>query len=85
MSKVFESSMKAVSDIHDGASILIGGFGICGMAHNLCFALSERENVGNFHLISNAGGMDNWGAGLLFEKKKVSSIIASRVGPACKA
>tara|TARA_Y100000588_G_scaffold977_1_gene1310 strand:- start:4703 stop:5401 length:699 start_codon:yes stop_codon:yes gene_type:complete len=85
MSKIFESSTAAVADIHDGASILIGGFGICGMAHNLCAALSVREKVGNFHLISNAGGMDNWGVGLLFEKKQVSSIIASRVGPACKA
>ncbi len=85
MSKIFDSSASAVADIHDGSSILIGGFGICGMAHNLCSALSKRENVGNFHIISNAGGMDNYGVGLLFEKKKVSSIIASRVGPACKA
>ena len=39
MSKTFDSSASAVADIHDGASILIGGFGICGMAHNLCLSL----------------------------------------------
>lgn len=77
--------MEAVSDIPNGASILVGGFGICGMAHNLCKALSNRKDVGDFHLVSNAGGMDGWGVGLMFENRQIRSIIASRVGPACKA
>jgi len=85
VSKVFPSSAAAVADIPDGATILIGGFGIVGMAHNLCKALAERGDAGNFTLVSNAGGMDGWGAGLLFEAKKVRAVIASRVGPACKA
>jgi 3-oxoacid CoA-transferase subunit A len=41
--------------------------------------------VDGFRLVSNAGGMNGWGSGLLFEGKKVRSIIASRIGPACKA
>ncbi len=77
--------MEAVSDIPRGASILIGGFGICGMAHNLCKALSERKEVGDFHLVSNAGGVDGWGVGMMFENRQIRSIVASRVGPACKA
>ncbi len=85
MSKIVSNSKDAVSDIPEGASILIGGFGICGMAHNLCKALSEREGVGDFHLVSNAGGMDGWGAGAMFENRQVRSIVASRVGPACRA
>ncbi len=85
MAEIMGSSLDAVADIPDGATILIGGFGICGMPHNLCKALSLREDAGNFHLVSNSGGMDGWGSGLLFEGKKVSSIIASRIGPACKA
>ena len=85
MSKVVLSSMEAVSDIPSGASILIGGFGICGMAHNLCKAMSIRRDVGDFHLVSNAGGIDGWGVGMMFENRQVRSIIASRVGPACKA
>ena len=85
MSKIVLSSKEAVSDIPSGASILIGGFGICGMAHNLCKALSERRDVGDFRLVSNAGGVDGWGVGLMFENRQVRSIIASRVGPACKA
>ena len=55
------------------------------MAHNLCKALTERRDVGDFHLVSNAGGMDGWGVGLMFENRQIRSIIASRVGPACKA
>lgn len=85
MSKIVSSSMEAVSDIPRGASILIGGFGICGMAHNLCKALSKRKDVGDFHLVSNAGGMDGWGVGMMFENRQIRSILASRVGPACKA
>ncbi len=85
MSKIASSSAEAVSDVPAGASILIGGFGICGMAHNLCRALSARADAGNFHLVSNAGGVDGWGVGLMFEKRQVRSIVASRVGPACRA
>ena len=85
MADVMKSSSEAVSDVPDGATILIGGFGICGMPHNLCKALSLREDVGGFHLVSNAGGMDGWGSGLLFERRKVRSITASRIGPACRA
>jgi 3-oxoacid CoA-transferase subunit A len=85
MSKIFSGSAEAVADIHSGAAILIAGFGICGMPHNLCKALSERPGVGDLRIVSNAGGMNGWGAGLIFEAKQVSSVIATRVGPACKA
>ena len=85
MSKIFKSATAAVADIPAGARVLIGGFGICGMAHNLCKALSERDGAGNLKIVSNAGGVNGWGAGLLFEAEKVKSIIATRVGPACKA
>ena len=85
MAETFDSSLNAVGDIPDGATILIGGFGICGMPHNLCKALSERPGAGGYRIVSNAGGMNGWGAALLFESKKVSSVIATRVGPACKA
>ncbi len=85
MPKICGSSAEAVADIQSGATILVGGFGICGMAASLCKALSERIDAGEFRLVSNAGGMDGWGAGLLFEAKKIKSVIATRVGSACKA
>jgi 3-oxoacid CoA-transferase subunit A len=85
MAKTFKNASEAVADIPAGARILIGGFGICGMPHNLCKALSDRVGAGDLEIVSNAGGMNGWGAGLLFEAKKVKSIIATRVGPACKA
>ena len=82
MSKIFPSSKAAVADVRPGATLLVGGFGICGMPHNLCKALSERREVTGLRLVSNAGGMDGWGAGLLFEARQVRSMVASRVGPA---
>lgn len=85
MPKICGSSAEAVADVQSGATILVGGFGICGMAASLCKALSERHDAGEFRLVSNAGGMDGWGAGLLFEAKKIKSVIATRVGSACKA
>ncbi|OGL63712.1 MAG: succinyl-CoA--3-ketoacid-CoA transferase [Candidatus Tectomicrobia bacterium RIFCSPLOWO2_12_FULL_69_37] len=85
MSKVFPSSKAAVADIPSGVTLLVGGFGICGMPHNLCKALAERAEVTGLRLVSNAGGVDGWGAGLLFEARKVKAMMASRVGPACKA
>ncbi|MBI4250820.1 MAG: CoA transferase subunit A [Candidatus Tectomicrobia bacterium] len=85
VSKIFPSSRAAVADVPSGATLLVGGFGICGMPHNLCKALSERADVTGLRLVSNAGGMDGWGAGLLFEARKVRAVLASRVGPACKA
>ena len=69
MAKIFKSGSDAVADIPAGARILIGGFGICGMAHNLCKALSERDGIGDLGIVSNAGGVNGWGAGLLFEAK----------------
>jgi 3-oxoacid CoA-transferase subunit A len=85
LSKVVESSRHAVADIPSDATILVGGFGICGMAHNLCKALAGREEVASLRFVGNAGGIDGWGAGLLFEAHKIHSVIASRIGPACKA
>lgn len=85
MSKVFPSSKAAVADLRSGITLLVGGFGICGMPHNLCRALSEREEVAGLRLVSNAGGLNGWGAGLLFERRQVRAMLASRVGPACKA
>jgi len=85
LSKIVSSSKEAVLDIPGGSSILIGGFGICGIAQNLCKAIRQRNDVGEFHLLPNAGGMDSWCVGLMFENRQIRSIIASRVGPACKA
>jgi 3-oxoacid CoA-transferase subunit A len=85
LSKVFPSSKAAVADLRSGITLLVGGFGICGMPHNLCKALSERRDVTGIRLVSNAGGVNGWGAGLLFESRQVRAMLASRVGPACKA
>ncbi len=51
MSRIFPGSAEAVADIPSGAAILIAGFGICGMPHNLCKALSERSGVDDLRIV----------------------------------
>jgi len=71
--------MEAVSDIRDGATLMVGGFGLVGIPENLIVALSETV-VKNLTVISNNCGVDDWGLGLLLRNKQIKKIIASYVG-----
>ncbi|MBV9339715.1 MAG: succinyl-CoA--3-ketoacid-CoA transferase, partial [Acidobacteria bacterium] len=64
MNKVVASSDEAVRDISDGATIMIGGFGLCGIPENLIRAL-VRRGAKNFTTVSNNVGVDGFGMGLL--------------------
>lgn len=79
MNKVLTSYQEAVEDIHDGAVIMVGGFGLCGIPENLIQALYEKQ-VKDLTVISNNCGVDNWGLGILLENKQIKKIIASYVG-----
>lgn len=79
MKEIYESFEKAVADIHDGATLLVGGFGLCGIPENLIKALKER-GVKNLTIVSNNCGVDDWGLGLLLEDKQIDKIYASYVG-----
>merc|ERR1719346_704850 len=63
-SKIMDSAEAAVADIHDGATLLVGGFGLCGIPEKSIAALTKRK-VGNFTAVSNNAGVDDFGLGLL--------------------
>ncbi|WP_246608308.1 CoA transferase subunit A [Paenibacillus agaridevorans] len=77
--KVWTSFAEAVADIHDGATLMVGGFGLVGIPENLIAALAER-GVKNLTVISNNCGVDDWGLGILLRNRQISRIVASYVG-----
>ncbi len=79
VNKVVASSDEAVADIFEGATLMIGGFGICGIPENLVAAL-VRKGVKGLHTISNNMGIDGFGMGLMLESGMVASHIGSYVG-----
>ncbi len=74
-----EAAARAVSDIRSGATLIVGGFGLCGIPENLIAALSET-GVGSFVCVSNNCGVDDWGLGILLGKKMIRKMISSYVG-----
>lgn len=79
MNKLVANSDEAIRDIHDGATIMIGGFGLCGIPENLIRAL-VRRGVKNLTTISNNVGVDGHGMGLLLAAGQISRHIGSYVG-----
>ncbi|HEY9533338.1 MAG TPA: CoA transferase subunit A [Mucilaginibacter sp.] len=79
MNKVFNNADDAVHDVHDGASMLIGGFGLCGLPEN-CIAALVKKDVKELTCISNNAGVDDFGIGLMLKGKQVKKMIASYVG-----
>ncbi len=79
MRKVISGADEAVALIPDGATVMVGGFGLCGIPENLIDALRAR---GTRHLtiISNNAGVDAFGLGILLESRQVSRIVATYVG-----
>lgn len=79
MKPIYTSFTEAVKDIHDGATIMVGGFGLCGIPENLILALVET-GVKDLTVISNNCGVDDWGLGLLMKNKQIKKMIGSYVG-----
>jgi 3-oxoacid CoA-transferase A subunit len=79
MNKVVANADEAIRDVQDGASILVGGFGLCGIPENLIAAL-VRKGVKNLTTISNNAGVSDYGLGLLLQHKQVRKHIGSYVG-----
>jgi len=74
-----EAAAKAVEDIPSGATLIVGGFGLCGIPENLIAALAARD-VGSLTCVSNNCGVDDWGLGILLGKRKIRKMISSYVG-----
>ena len=79
MNKVIESADAAVALVPDGASIMMGGFGLCGIPETLITALHTRGTKG-LTVISNNAGVDDFGIGLLLRARQVRKMIATYVG-----
>jgi len=79
MNKVVTSADVAVADIVSGSTIMLGGFGLCGIPENLIAALVRRRITG-LHTISNNMGVDGFGMGLMLEAEMIASHIGSYVG-----
>ena len=79
MNKVVADAKEAVKDIQDGAILMLGGFGLCGIPENCIDALVEK-GVKNLTCISNNAGVDDFGIGLMLQRKQVKKMISSYVG-----
>lgn len=79
MNKVVASAAAAIADIASGATVMLGGFGLCGIPENLISALVARR-ISGLHTISNNMGVDGFGMGLMLEAGMIASHIGSYVG-----
>ncbi|USK74019.1 CoA transferase subunit A [Peribacillus frigoritolerans] len=79
MSKLLTSFDRAIQQVEDGATIIVGGFGLSGIPEKLIIAL-RNKGVKDLTIVSNNCGVDDWGLGLLLENKQIKKMIASYVG-----
>ncbi|WP_428911697.1 CoA transferase subunit A [Niallia sp. Krafla_26] len=77
--KVMSSFSEAVSDIKDGATLIVGGFGVCGIPEKSIEALCH-QGTKNLTVYSNNCGIDDWGLGLLLANKQIKKMVSSYVG-----
>ena len=79
MKPIFASAEEAVDQIQDGATLMVGGFGLVGIPEQLILALVSK-GVKDLTVISNNCGVDEWGLGLLLKNKQIKKMIGSYVG-----
>ncbi|TNE55487.1 MAG: CoA transferase subunit A [Bacteroidetes bacterium] len=79
MNKVVANAKEAIQGIEDGMTLMLGGFGLCGIPENSINELVAR-GVKNLTCISNNAGVDDFGLGLLLQKKQIKKMISSYVG-----
>jgi 3-oxoacid CoA-transferase subunit A len=79
MNKVIANADMAIQDIEEGSTLMLGGFGLCGIPEN-CITALVKKNVKNLTCISNNAGVDDFGIGLMLQQKQVKKMISSYVG-----
>lgn len=79
INKVVASADEAVRDVADGSTLVVGGFGLCGIPENLINALVAKKVTG-LTCVSNNAGVDDWGLGLLLQTKQIRKMVSSYVG-----
>ncbi|HVS30658.1 MAG TPA: CoA transferase subunit A [Thermoanaerobaculia bacterium] len=79
INKVVASPDEALRDVRDGMTLVVGGFGLCGIPENLIGSL-VRKGVKDLTCVSNNAGVDDWGLGLLLQTKQIRKMVSSYVG-----
>jgi len=79
LNKVVANAEEAVQDIQDGMTIMLGGFGLCGIPEK-CIQALVNKGVKNLTCISNNAGVDDFGIGLMLQGKQVKKMVSSYVG-----
>ena len=79
MNKLSNNADDAIKEIRNGQTIMLGGFGLCGIPEN-CITALVKKGLKNLTCISNNAGVDDFGIGLMLQKKQVKKMIASYVG-----
>lgn len=79
MKPIYSTAREAISQIEDGSTLMVGGFGLVGIPEQLILALVEK-GVKDLTIISNNCGVDEWGLGLLLKEKQIKKMIGSYVG-----
>jgi 3-oxoacid CoA-transferase subunit A len=79
MDKVYNDADTAIADIKDGMTLMLGGFGLCGIPEN-CITALVKKGVKNLTCISNNAGVDDFGIGLMLKQRQVKKMISSYVG-----
>jgi 3-oxoacid CoA-transferase subunit A len=79
MQKVLQSADEAAALVPDGATVMVGGFGLCGIPENLIAAL-HRRGTKNLTVISNNAGVDDFGLGILLKSRQIRKMISTYVG-----
>jgi 3-oxoacid CoA-transferase subunit A len=79
MNKVVANADVAIADMKDGAVLMLGGFGLCGIPEN-CITALVKKSVKSLTCISNNAGVDDFGIGLMLQKRQVKKMISSYVG-----
>jgi 3-oxoacid CoA-transferase subunit A len=79
MDKRLKSAEDAIANLQDGATVLMGGFGLCGIPENLIAAV-RRKGTKNLTVVSNNAGVDDFGIGLLLQNRQVKKMISTYVG-----
>ena len=77
--KVFKNAQEAIFDVKDGMTLLLGGFGLCGIPENAILALRDK-GIKNLTCVSNNAGVDDWGLGLLLATRQIKKMVSSYVG-----
>ena len=79
INRVVKNVEEALRDVKDGSTLMVGGFGLCGIPEN-CIAELVKKGVRNLTCISNNAGVDDFGLGLLLQTKQIKKMISSYVG-----